>query len=179
MELQASRFPARADSSEPVVLLEHQDRWRWDRLLIRHGLPRWTARSPSAGRSARTRLQAAIAAVHARALNWDATDWSAIVALYDALAEIARSPVVEVNRAVAVLTADEPEAALSVLDGVRDDPRLARYHLLGAVRGDVLLRLGRREEAAVELERAAELAPTRHERILLMERGGSAGIVHP
>ena len=179
MELQASRFPARVDASGSVVLLEHQDRRRWDRLLIRHGLATLD-RAIALGRPLGPyALQAAIAAVHARAETWEATDWSAIVALYDALAQVAPSPVVEVNRAVAVLMADGPEPALAVLDGVRDDPRLARFHLLGAVRGDVLLRLGRYEEAAAELERAAQLAPTRHERILLMERAASAGIDDP
>ena len=104
-------------------------------------------------------MQAAIAACHSRARTFEDTDWEAIVALYDALAQLAPSPVVELNRAVAVLHADGPEAALAALDAVRDDPRLARYHLLGAVRADVLARLGRTDEAADELERAAALAP--------------------
>jgi RNA polymerase sigma factor (sigma-70 family) len=177
MELQASRFGARVDTGGSVVLLQDQDRSRWDRLLIKHGLAaleQATALRRPLGPYA---LQAAIAGCHARARDWASTDWSAIVALYDALAQLVPSPVVEMNRAVAVLMADGPEAALAVLDAVRDDPRLARHHLLGAVRGDVLIRLGRRAEAAVELEHAAALAPTRHERILLMERSAAAAEV--
>jgi len=177
MELQASRFGARVDPGGSVVLLQDQDRSRWDRLLIKHGLAaleQATALRRPLGPYA---LQAAIAGCHARARDWASTDWSAIVALYDALAQLVPSPVVEMNRAVAVLMADGPEAALAVLDAVRDDPRLARHHLLGAVRGDVLSRLGRHTEAAAELEHAAALAPTRHERILLMERSAAAAEV--
>ena len=104
-------------------------------------------------------MQAAIAACHSRARTFEDTDWEAIVALYDALAQLTPSPVVELNRAVAVLHADGPEAALVALDAIRHDPRLARYHLLGAVRADVLARLGRADEAAEELERAAGPGP--------------------
>ncbi len=174
MELQASRFDTRMAPDGSVILLPDQDRRRWDRLLINHGL-RALDRAITLGRPLGPyTLQAAIAARHARATSWDATDWQAIVALYDALASIAPSPVVEVNRAVAVLMADGPEAALSVLDSVRDDPRLRSYHLLGAVRGDVLLRLDRPAEAASELEHAASLAPTSRDRILLKERAAAA-----
>lgn len=102
------------------------------------------------------------------------TDWEAVVSLYDALAQLAPSPVVELNRAVAVLHADGPEAALAALDRIRDNPKLARYHLFGAVRGDVLSRLGRHADAAIALEEAAALAPTRHERSLLLERAAAA-----
>jgi predicted RNA polymerase sigma factor len=119
-------------------------------------------------------VQAAIASVHARARTFAETDWEAIVALYDALAEIAPSPVVVLNRAVAVLHADGPAAALTALDAIRDDPRMARYHLYGAVRADVLRHLGRHAEAAAVLEQAADLAPTQHERNLLMERAAAA-----
>ena len=177
MELQASRFPARLDASGSMVLLQDQNRLLWDRSLIRHGLgalERAIALRRPLGPYA---LQAAIAGAHSRARDWESTDWAGIVALYDALAQLLPSPVVELNRAVAVLMADGPEAALAVLDAVRDDRRLARHHLLGAVRGDVLSRLGRHSEAAAELERAAALAPTRHERILLMERAAAAAAV--
>ncbi|MGA4778464.1 RNA polymerase sigma factor [Cellulosimicrobium sp. AB352] len=178
MELQASRFAARTGTDGEPVLLEHQDRSRWDRLLVRHGLAaldRALALGTQTGRALGPySLQAAIAACHARARTWAETDWDAIVALYDALASVAPSPVVELNRAVAVGFADGPAAALMVLDGVADDPRLARHHLYGAVRGDLLTRLGRHAEAADVLERAAALAPTRHERQLLLERAAAA-----
>ncbi|MGB2557148.1 RNA polymerase sigma factor [Cellulosimicrobium cellulans] len=178
MELQASRFAARTGTDGEPVLLEHQNRSRWDRLLVRHGLAaldRALALGTQTGRALGPySLQAAIAACHARARTWAETDWDAIVALYDALASVAPSPVVELNRAVAVGFADGPAAALLVLDGVADDPRLARHHLYGAVRGDLLTRLGRHAEAADVLERAAALAPTRHERRLLLERAAAA-----
>ncbi|MDG4820719.1 RNA polymerase sigma factor [Asanoa sp. WMMD1127] len=174
MELQASRFAARTGPAGRPVLLADQDRSRWDRTLIAHGL-----RALARARALRKPLgpytvQAAIAACHSRAARFADTDWAAILALYDALAELAPSPVVRLNRAVALSHVDGPEAALDAVDALRDDPRLARYHLLGAVRGDLLLRLGRRAEAAEELERAAALAPTRHERSLLMERAAGA-----
>ncbi|WP_421735501.1 RNA polymerase sigma factor [Cellulomonas sp.] len=171
MELQASRFDARGDG----VLLQDQDRRRWDRTLIEHGLGALD-RSISLRRPLGPyTVQAAIAACHSRARSFEETDWEAIVALYDALAQLAPSPVVDLNRAVAVLYADGPQAALDALDALHADPRLARYHLYGAVRGDVLLRLGRADEAADELERAAALAPTQRERSLLMERAAAAG----
>jgi RNA polymerase sigma factor (sigma-70 family) len=174
MELQASRFATRVDAHGAPVLLEDQDRSRWDRTLIAHGLAS-LARSKRAGRPLGPyTIQAAIAACHARAPSFAGTDWQAIVALYDALSQLAPSPVVELNRAIALLYADGPPAAMDVLDLLRDDPRLSRYHLLGAVRGDVLVRLGRHAEAAEELERAAGLAPTPHERHLLMERAAAA-----
>jgi len=169
MELQASRFDARGDG----VLLQDQDRTRWDSALIEHGL-RSLERATTLGRPLGPyTVQAAIAACHSRAGTFEDTDWEAIVALYDALAQLAPSPVVELNRAVAVLHADGPEAALAALELIRHDPRLARYHLLGAVRADVLVRLGRADEAADELERAAALAPTQRERNLLMARSAT------
>jgi RNA polymerase sigma factor (sigma-70 family) len=174
MELQASRFEARVGSDGSTILLEDQDRRRWDQILITHGLAALDRAILLGKPLGPYALQAAIAACHARARTWEDTDWSAIVALYDALASLAPSPVVEINRAVAILMADGPEAALSVLDAVRDDPRLRTYHLLGAVRGDVLLRLGRYAEAAADLEHAAELAPTSRDRILLKERAAAA-----
>lgn len=174
MELQASRFDARSGPDGEAILLADQDRMRWDRTLIAHGL----AQLEQATRLRRPlgpyTLQAAIAACHARAPRFEATDWEAIVALYDALGQLSPSPIVELNRAVAVLHADGPEAALAALDRVRDDQRLARHHLLGAVRADVLLKLDRRAEAAAELERAAELAPTARERELLLTRSRAA-----
>ncbi len=178
MEIQASRFAARTRPDGEPVLLEDQDRSRWDRLLIAHGLAaldRALALGTRAGKALGPySLQAAIAACHARAATWEDTDWEAVVALYDALASVAPSPVVELNRAVAVCCADGPQAALVVLDRVADDPRLARHHLYGAVRGDVLSRLGRHAEAADVLERAAAIAPTRHERRLLLERAAAS-----
>jgi RNA polymerase sigma factor (sigma-70 family) len=174
MELQASRFAARTDHQGNAVLLADQDRTRWDRTLITHGLAE-LARATNLGRplGAYT-LQAAIAACHARALTFAETDWVAIVALYEALAQVAPSPVVELNRAVALLHADGPEQALYVLDALGDDSRMARYHLYGAVRADVLAKLGRLQEAAAALTSAAELAPTDHERAMLLERAAAA-----
>jgi RNA polymerase sigma factor (sigma-70 family) len=174
MALQASRFPARTGPGGRPVLLPDQDRSRWDRTLIVHGMS-----ALARARSLRKPLgpytvQAAIAACHARARRFGDTDWEAILALYDALSQLAPSPVVELNRAVAVLHVDGPRAALAAVDALRDDPRMARYHLLGAVRGDLLLRLGQHAEAAEDLERAAGLAPTRHERAMLMERAAAA-----
>ncbi|GIF45487.1 RNA polymerase ECF family sigma subunit [Asanoa ferruginea] len=174
MELQASRFAARIGRDGQPVLLEDQDRGRWDRTLIAHGLG-----ALSRARGLRKPLgpytvQAAIAACHARAPRFADTDWPAILALYDALTHLAPSPVVRLNRVVAVLHVDGPQAALDAVDELRDDPRLGRYHLFGAIRGDLLMRLGRQAEAADELERAAGLAPTRQERTLLMERAAAA-----
>ncbi|GIH29686.1 RNA polymerase sigma factor [Acrocarpospora phusangensis] len=174
MALQASRFRARTGPDGELVLLQDQDRSRWDRTLMAHGLACLARARGTGGPLGPYTVQAAIAACHARAPRFEETDWEAIVALYDALAQLAPSPVVELNRAVALLHADGPEAALLVLDAVGADPRMARHHLLGAVRGDVLLRLGRRAEAAEELERAAALAPTTRERTLLMERAAAA-----
>ena len=174
MELQASRFAARTGPGGEVVLLADQDRSRWDRTLMKHGLAALERASTLGRPLGPYTVQAAIAAVHARAPRFEDTDWEAVVALYDALTQLAPSPGVELNRAVAVLHADGPRAALEALEAVADDPRLARSHLYGAVRADALIRLGRHSEAADELERAAGQAPTRHERNLLMERAASA-----
>lgn len=173
-ELQASRFAARVGPDGEPVLLQDQDRSRWDRTLLTHGnaaLERAVGLCRPLGPYS---LQAAIAGCHARAPRFEDTDWEAIVALYDALAQVAPSPVVELNRAVALLHSDGPEAALAALDAVRDDPRLARHHLYGAVRGEVLERLGRYDEAARTLEDAAATAPTHRERNLLMARAAAA-----
>ncbi|MFI5842436.1 RNA polymerase sigma factor [Catenuloplanes sp. NPDC051500] len=170
MELQASRFRARVTREGEQVLLQNQDRARWDRTLIRHGLSALD-RAIALGRPLGPySVQAAIAACHARAGSFETTDWEAIVALYDALAQIAPSPVVLLNRAVAVLYADGPEAALNAMDAVRADPRMARHHLVGAVRADILIALGRNAEAVDELAGAAALAPTERERDLLHDR---------
>ena len=170
MELQASRFRTRTDPQGLPVQLEDQDRRRWDRTLIDHGL-RMLDRALELSRPLGPyAIQAAIAACHARAATFADTDWATVLALYDALLQVTGSPVVELNRAVAVLHLDGPQAALDAVEPLRGDPRLARYHLLGAVRGDLLVRLRRYTEAAAELEHAAALAPTRQERQLLLAR---------
>jgi RNA polymerase sigma factor (sigma-70 family) len=170
MELQASRFRTRTDERGVPVQLEHQDRRRWDRTLIQHGLS-MLARAFDLGRPLGPYcLQAAVSACHARAATYAATDWTAILALYDALSQLTPSPVVELNRAVALLHVDGPQAALDATEPLLDDRRMTGYYLLGAVRGDFLTRLGRHADAAAELERAAELAPTRQERHLLLDR---------
>ncbi|GIF66174.1 RNA polymerase sigma factor [Asanoa ishikariensis] len=174
MELQASRFAARSGPDGQAVLLEDQDRTRWDRTLIAHGLTALARARHLRKPLGPYTVQAAIAACHARAPRFADTDWAAILALYDALSQLAPSPVVRLNRAVILLQVDGPQAALDAVDELGADPRLGRYHLYGAVRGDLLLRLGRRVEAAEELERAAGLAPTRQERNLLMERAAAA-----
>lgn len=174
MELQAAHFPARTDAAGEPVLLPDQDRSRWDRTLINHGLAALDRATRLRAPLGAYTLQAAIAAQHARAPTFAATDWDAVVALYDALAQVAPSPVVGLNRAVAVLYADGPEAALAALAELGDDPRLQRYHLLPAARAEALQRLGRHAAAAAELRRAAELAPTERERRALLGRAQEA-----
>jgi predicted RNA polymerase sigma factor len=155
------------------VLLLDQDRSRWDRLLIRRGFAA-LARAQELGGSFRPyTLQAAIVACHARARTAEETDWKAISALYDALAQLAPSPVVELNRAVALAMAFGPAAGLEVVEGLRDEPALKRYHLLSSVRGDLLFRLGRYAEARAEFERAASLTGNERERELLLARAKS------
>ncbi|MET7396723.1 RNA polymerase sigma factor [Dactylosporangium sp. NPDC005572] len=171
LEIQASRSAARTDpSGEPIVLLE-QDRSRWDRLLIRRGLDA-LARAEALGGGTYT-LQAAIAACHARARTAAETDWSRIALLYRDLAAIAPSPIVELNRAVAVSMADGPAAGLAVLDPLADEPTLRNYHLLPSVRADFLLRLGRPAEARAEFERAASMTRNERERSLLLSRAAA------
>ena len=174
MELQASRTAARTDAQGDPVLLAAQDRARWDRLLIRRGLAALErAQALAAGRGEPLgpyALQASIAACHARAPSADATDWPAIAALYDALAQALPSPVVELNRAVAVAMAFGPAAGLEIVDRLAAEPRLAQYHWLPSVRGDLLDKLGRRAEARAEFERAAALAGNAREQALLRER---------
>ncbi|AOI72779.1 RNA polymerase sigma factor [Burkholderia ubonensis] len=174
MELQASRTHARTDTQGRPVLLLEQDRSRWDPLLIRRGLAALECATKLGGVRGPYALQAALAACHARARQASETDWAQIVALYDALAEVAPSPVVELNRAVAVGMAFGPAAGLELVDALRDDPALARYHWLPSVRGDLLAKLGRTDEAKAEFRRAAELTRNARERELLLKRATDA-----
>jgi len=152
------------------VLLLDQDRARWDRLLIRRGLAALERAEELGGTLGPYTLQAAIAACHARAPRADDTDWDRIVALYDALAELTRSPVVELNRAVAIAMAGEPEAGLEIVDELVAGGGLDGYHLLPAVRGDLLEKLGRRGEARAEFELAASMTRNTRERDQLLVR---------
>ena len=173
MEIQASRSRARVGpSGEPVLLLE-QDRGRWDQMLVHRGLAALElAESLSEHRAAYT-LQAAIAACHARARTAGETDWVRIAALYAALAQLTPSPVVELNRAVAISMAFGPAAGLAIVDVLTNEPSLKNYHLLPSVRGDFLIKLGRFDEARLELERAASLTRNEQERKLLLARAMS------
>lgn len=168
MELQASRLSARTGPDGAIVTLLDQDRSRWDRVLVHRGLAALDRAERLGGGARPYAVQAAIAAVHARAASADATDWRRIAALYAVLARVSPSPVVELNRAVAVSMADGPAAALELVDGLAG--RLTRYHLLPAVRGDLLVKLGRPAEARVEFERAAGLTANERERDLLLAR---------
>jgi RNA polymerase sigma factor (sigma-70 family) len=183
MEIQASRMRARVGPHGAAIPLDQQDRARWDRLLIGRGL----AALESAESLGRTRgappgpyvLQAAIAACHARAVTPEATDWPRIVSLYDRLVQSTRSPVVELNRAVAVSRASGPAAGLEIVDALTAEPALAQYHLLPAVRGDLLEKLGRTEEARAEFHRAASMTRNGSERQLLLERARAAQAAGP
>src|SRR5579875_3676155 len=166
MELQASRLPARTGPDGQPVLLADQDRALWDRLLIQRGLASLARAQALSNPLGTYALQAAIAACHARSPRFDATDWPRIVALYDALATLTASPIVELNRAVAVSMAYGPAPALEIIDGLLDEPTLSGYHLLPAVRGDLLSRLGRDDEARAAFTRAAELCQSEPERAL-------------
>jgi RNA polymerase sigma factor (sigma-70 family) len=178
MEIQASRIPARTGpDGAPVTLLE-QDRARWNRLLITHGLAA-LAKAAACARSAESEpgpyvIQAELAACHARAGTADDTDWHRIVALYETLGAVAPSPVIELNRAVAVAMADGPAQALAIVDSLEGDPALRGYHLLPAVRGDLLARLGRTGQARQEFERAAALTANDSERAHLLRRAAAA-----
>ncbi len=175
MEIQASRSASRVGpSGEPVLLLE-QDRTGWDRLLIGRGLTALGRAEELGGELGPYALQAAIAACHARALTAEETDWARIAALYESLARISRSPVVELNRAVALSMAYGPAAGLALVEQIVDDPALKGYHLLPSVRGDLLVKLGRRAEARDEFERAAGLTRNERERELLRERAADCG----
>ncbi|HMI88093.1 MAG TPA: RNA polymerase sigma factor [Polyangiaceae bacterium] len=170
MEIQASRSAARVSATgEPILLLE-QNRARWDRLLIGRGLAALERAEKLGGAGGPYALQAAIAACHARALTAADTDWSRIAALYDALMQRSPSPVVELNRAVAVGMAFGPAAGLEIVDTLTSDSSLAEYHFLPSVRGDLLFKLGRLREARSEFERAASLTRNARERTLLLER---------
>ena len=170
MEIQASRTSARVDAEGRPVLLMDQDRSRWDPLLIRRGLIALARAESLGGARGPYVLQAALAACHARARKAEATDWAQIVALYDALAQVAPSPVIELNRAVAVGMAFGPAAGLEIVDALGNEPSLANYHWLPSVRGDLLAKLGRLDEARTEFERAADMARNARERDLLMAR---------
>lgn len=170
MEIQASRIRARVGpNGEPILLLQ-QDRGRWDYLLISRGLAALDRAEALGGVYGPYALQAAIAACHARARTAEETDWTRIVALYDALAQLMPSPVVELNRGVALGMAFGPAAGLEVIDQLRSDPALASYHLLPSVRGDLLAKLGRVEEARAELKQAAALTQNVRERELLLKK---------
>jgi RNA polymerase sigma factor (sigma-70 family) len=175
LEIQASRNAARTGPGGEPVLLADQDRSRWDPLLIHRGLAALARAQALPGPLGPYGLQAAIAACHARAASAEETDWVRIAALYDALAQASPSPVVELNRAVAVAMAFGPEPALALLETIADEPTLARYHLLPSVRGDLLAKLGRRAEARAEFARAAELAGNERERELLLARAAECG----
>ena len=170
MEIQASRLRARTGpSGEPILLLE-QNRARWDQLRVRRGLAALARADGLGGALGLYALQAAIAACHARARTAEDTEWGRIAALYDALAQLAPSPVVELNRAVAVSMAFGPAAGLELVDGLVAEPSLKGYHLLPGVRGDLLFKLGRNDEARAEFERAASLTRNARERDLMLTR---------
>jgi RNA polymerase sigma factor (sigma-70 family) len=170
MEIQASRLRARVGPGGDPVLLLDQNRARWDYILIGRGLAALRRAEALGGAQGPYALQAAIAACHARARTADATDWPRIVGLYGALVRLMPSPIVELNRAVAVAMASGPAAGLAIVDAIAADRPLAGYHLLPAVRGDLLAKLGRVDEARIELERAASLTRNERERDLLLER---------
>jgi RNA polymerase sigma factor (sigma-70 family) len=183
MEIQSSRLRARLDAQGNPVLLLDQDRSRWDQLLIRRGLAALARAEALCERQQRGlgpyALQAAIAACHARARRAGDTDWGRIAALYDGLAQLAPSPVVELNRAVALSMAFGPETGLEVADTLLDEPALKNYHLLPSVRGDFLFKLGRIAEARGEFERAAALAQNQRERDLLLARAAACAPALP
>jgi RNA polymerase sigma factor (sigma-70 family) len=170
MEIQASRLRARVGPDGVPILLADQNRAQWDQLLIRRGLAALRSAEQLGGHDGPYVLQAAIAACHARARTTDATDWSQIAALYARLAAVAPSPVVELNRAVAVGMADGPAQALPIVERLAEVPAMQRYHLLPTVRGDLLFKLGRMEEAAREFEQAATLTQNEREQQLLLDR---------
>ena len=177
MEIQASRTGARVDAAGAPILLLAQNRGRWNQLLIRRGLAALQRAEALGGALGPYALQAAIAACHARAATADETDWTRIVALYDALCQLTPSPVIELNRAVAVSMAFGPAAALEIVDALTHDSRLKGYHLLPSVRGDLLEKLGRYQEARTEFSRAAGIARNARERAFLLGRASGCGTV--
>jgi predicted RNA polymerase sigma factor len=170
MELNASRTAARTDASGDPILLMDQNRARWDQLQIRRGLTALARAHELGGGRGFYALQAAIVACHARAATADETDWARIVALYAELSALVRSPIVELNRAVAIGMAEGPAAALAIVDGLAGEPALKTYHLLESVRGDLLCKLGRYAEAHAAFEMAASLAGNKREQELLKRR---------
>lgn len=173
MEIHASRLRARTNAAgEPILLLD-QDRGRWDRLLIQRGLAALERAERLGGANGPYALQAAIVACHARAVTAEETDWRRVASLYDALAEVVPSPIVELNRAVAVGMAFGPAEALEIIDSIADEPALKGYHLVPAARADMLEKLGRNDEARDEFERAASLTRNARERELLLKRAKS------
>jgi RNA polymerase sigma-70 factor (ECF subfamily) len=174
MEIQASRSRARVSTSgEPILILD-QNRALWDQLLIRRGLAALARAEKLGGSSGRYALQAAIAACHAQARTPEETDWSRIATLYTELAQLTPSPIVELNRAVAIAMAFGPQAGLAIVDQLAEEPTLRTYHLLPSVRGDLLTKLGRFDEARGEFERAASLTGNVRERRLLLKRAEDA-----
>jgi RNA polymerase sigma factor (sigma-70 family) len=174
MEIQASRLRARVSATGEPILLMDQDRSRWDRVMIGRGLAALDRAMQRGGALGPYMLQAAIAACHARAFVPENTPWTEIAALYDALAQLTPSPVVELNRAVAYSMAFGPAEGLAIVDAFADEPALQSYHLLPSVRGDLLFKLGRFREARAEFERAATLATNRRERELLLTRAAGS-----
>ncbi len=170
MEIQSSRFAARTAADGTPILLLDQNRARWDRLLIRRGLGALARAEGLIDRPGPYVLQAAIAACHARATTAEETDWPMIAKLYGVLAQVTPSPVIEINRAVAVSFAEGPAAGLAIIDALADEAQLKSYHLLPSVRGDLLVKLGRHDEARREFARAASLASNNRERDLLLAR---------
>lgn len=170
MEIQASRFKARIGPSGEPILLQDQNRALWDDLLIHRGFSALQRIEQIGGAYGPYSLQASIAACHAKARTASETDWQEISALYDALAQVAPSPIVELNRAVAISMAYGPAAGLEIVDALEDEPSLKKYHLLPAVRGDLLAKLERNEEACAEFKRAALLTQNEQERVLLLKR---------
>ncbi|MBB4239097.1 sigma-70 family RNA polymerase sigma factor [Rhizobium esperanzae] len=174
MELNASRAAARTDAAGDPILLLEQNRGRWDRLQIQRGLKALTRAEELDGAGGIYALQAAIIACHAKAMSADATDWRRIAGLYAELSGLLPSPIVELNRAVAIGMVDGPEAALDIIESLRDEPALKDYHLLPSVRGDLLYKLGRFDEARRAFEAAAALAENKREHDFLMRRAGEA-----
>jgi predicted RNA polymerase sigma factor len=173
MEIQASRSRARVGPTGEPILLSDQNRALWDHLLIHRGLSALARAEKLGGARGAYALQAAIAACHARALTAEETDWQRIAALYADLAELVPSPVVELNRAVAVAMALGPEKGLELVDALTSEPSLKTYHLLPSVRGELLRKLGRFDEARPEFERAAALTRNTRERELLLKRAAA------
>ncbi len=175
MEIQASRLGSRVGPGGEAILLLDQNRTRWDQLLIRRGLAALERALALTDQPGSYVLQAAIAACHARARRAEDTDWARIVTLYDALLVLTGSPIVALNRAVAVSMAFGADAGLAALDALKDEPALRNYHLLPSVRGDLLFKLGRLAEARAEFERASAMTRNERERAVLLERAGDCG----